>query len=273
MSIDLSVVTPCFNKAQHLINHFVSLGAQTFPHDRFESIIVDDGSNDHTLPVVREARRVFDFPIRYFYLDRPGYTPAPLAWNVGIKRARADIIVQAGPDTIMAKDALEKHYSYQTLGLDNLYVFGRCYRIHSHMAQALLSTVNWQEDFHSLQQLMIQEYHHSRYWSVPYCASLRKKWFEQLRGYDEGYPEVFPDDSDMIVRLWAIGVETFNAEDIWAAHQYHEQRDPVCGPGCPCPLVQKSKTWPGSNMQYHGSEADLVRNPESWGEFDGIQEI
>jgi glycosyltransferase involved in cell wall biosynthesis len=243
------------------------MGSQTFPHDQFEIIVLDDGSSDHTLPVIREARKIFDFRIRYFYLDRPGYTPAPLAWNYGIKRAEAPIVIQAGPDTIAAKDALELHHTYQTMGVDNLYVFGRCYRIHSPLAQALINTVNWQEQFSALETLFISEYHHSQYWSVPYLASLHKKWFEQLHGYDESYPEIFPDDSDMVVRLWASGVQTFNAQDIWGAHQWHVQTDPVCGPDCPCPLAQKSKTWPRAEMKYNGSSEDLVRNPAGWGEF------
>ena len=140
--MDLSVIVPSFNKGHHLVNHLASLGSQTFPHDRFEVIIVDDGSTDHTLPVVREARKVFDYDIRYFYLDRPGYTPAPLAWNFGIRQARSDIIVQMGPDTIAAKDALELHYAYQTMGADHLYVFGVCYNISTPMAQNLIKTVS-----------------------------------------------------------------------------------------------------------------------------------
>jgi glycosyltransferase involved in cell wall biosynthesis len=272
-TVDLSIITPCFNKADHLINHLSSLGSQTYSPERFEVIVVDDGSNDHTLPVVREARKVFDYPIRYFYLDRPGYTPAPLAWNFGIRQAKADIIVQMGPDTIAAKDALELHYAYQTMGPDHLYVFGRCYQIGSPFAQYLMDTVKWQENFRELESVFISEYHHSRYWSVPYLASIHKKWFEQLRGYDESYDQVFPDDSDMIVRLWAAGVETFNAEDIFGAHQWHEQHDPQCPTDCPCPLHAKSKTSPGPDMKYNGTPEDLVRNPNSWGEFPGAKEL
>jgi len=271
--MDLSVIVPSFNKGHHLVNHLASLGSQTFPHDRFEVIIVDDGSTDHTLPVVREARKVFDYDIRYFYLDRPGYTPAPLAWNFGIRQARSDIIVQMGPDTIAAKDALELHYAYQTMGADHLYVFGVCYNISTPMAQNLIKTVNWQENFRELESLFISEYHHARYWSVPYLASIQKKWFEQLRGYDESFTDhVFPDDSDMIVRLWAAGVESFNAEDIFGAHQWHEQHDPQCPQDCQCPLHMKDKTHPGPDMKYNGTPEDLVRNLVSWGEFPGAEE-
>lgn len=272
--MDLSVVVPSFNKAPHLVNHLASLGSQTFGHERFEVIIVDDGSNDTTYPVVREARKIFDYEIRYFYLDRPGYTPAPLAWNFGIRQARADIIVQMGPDTIAAKDALELHYAYQTMGAEHLYCFGRCYNIHSPVAQNLLKTVDWQQDFRQLESLFISEYHHSKYWSVPYLASIQKKWFFQLRGYDEGFMDhVFPDDSDMIVRLWAVGVETFNAEDIFGAHQYHEQSDPQCPENCQCPLHLLDKTHPGPDMKFNGREEDLVRNLDHWGEFEGAEEL
>jgi glycosyltransferase involved in cell wall biosynthesis len=273
MAIELSVICPTFNRADHLVNHLVSLGSQTFPHDQFESLIIDDGSTDHTFPVVREARRLFDFPIRYIYLPRPEKNPPTVAWNVGIRQARADILVQAGPDTIMAKDALELHYAYQTMGADHLYVFGRCYRIHTPFAQSRLKYVDWTENFRLLETLFITEYHHSTYWSVPYLASIQRKWFEQIRGYDESWPEFWPDDSDMDVRLWAIGVETFNAPDIFGAHQWHEENDMVCTPDCGCPLVTKDKTQPGPDLKYNGTPEDLVRNPEHWGEVPGMEEL
>lgn len=273
MSIDLSVLTPTYNRADHLVNHLVSLGSQTFDHSRFESIIIDDGSTDNTFAVIRDARRFFDFTIRHIYLPRPEKNPPTVAWNVGIRHARAAIVVQAGPDTIMAKDALEMHHAYQTMGADHLYVFGRCYRIHSPFAQSRLNTVKWQENFRELEGLFISEYHHSTYWSVPYLASIHKQWFERVRGYDESWPEFWPDDSDMDVRLWAIGVESFNAQDIWGAHQWHEENDMTCDAGCQCPLRTKDHTQPGADMQYHGTLEDLIRNDENWGIVPGMEEL
>ena len=58
-----------------------------------------------------------------------------------------------------------------------------------------------------------------------------------------------------------------------AAHQWHEQRDPVCPENCQCPLHSKCLTSPGVEMRYNGKPEDLVRNLDGWGEYEGAEEI
>lgn len=102
-------------------------------------------------------------------------------------------------------------------------------------------------------------------------AAIHKSRLEAIGGYDESYVEPWPEDEDLWVRLEAIGVYAINALDIWAAHQFHEQKDPPCGEGCPCPLWQKSRTYPGQS-KYNGLPDDIVRNPNGWGECPGAIE-
>lgn len=269
----LSVLIPTFDRAEHLINCLISIGNQTFPHDKFEILICDDGSKDQTFGVIQEAKRTFDFPIRAWYLDRPERTTACLAWNFLVRKAKAPILVLLGAHMIMAKNALELHYKYQQESeFGNLFVFGRAYRVHSVLAQSLLNSVNWRENFQALEELFISEYHHSQYWEVPYCASIHKKWIDQIHGWDEDWNEIWPDDSDLLVRLKAIGVQSINALDILSAHQFHgEQIDPICGPECKCPLVHLGHTWPGPELEWHGEEKDIIRNQYLWGEFSALE--
>jgi glycosyltransferase involved in cell wall biosynthesis len=267
MSYDLSVVIPTYNKAAHLRRNLLSLSVQTFAHDCFEALVVDDGSTDATRRVVEEARQQYDYAIRYFFLNRPWPAASALPVNYGIVRAAAPVIIHAGADTILAKDALALLHDYIHGSDGDLMVFGRCYHVHSHMANALLDHVPWTQDIHVLESIFCQEYHHSPYWRVPMLSALPKIWYERLHGFDEGFEERWPDDDDLWVRLEASGVTALNPPDVWAAHQYHPSVDPACGDGCRCPLSQTSKTHPGPNLKYNGTPEAIVRNPEHWGQF------
>lgn len=267
MPNDLSVIVPAYNKAGPLRLNLASLANQTLEHARFEILVIDDGSTDHTKRIVDEARALYDLQIRYWYLNRPDYGTAALPWNFGAKRAQAEIIVQAGADMLLARDALALLLEYVADSDGATQVFGHAYSVHSPLSQAMLDHVHWQTDIHVLETLLITAYHHASYWRVPLLAALPKVWFERLRGYDESYEGRWPDDADFWVRLEASGVKGMNPPDVWAAHQFHVQVDPPCGEGCECPLYQKGKTWPGPEMRYQGTPEDLVRNQASWGEY------
>lgn len=272
MSIELSVCIPAFNKADALGNNLLSLMNQTFPHDRFEALICDDGSTDETHEVVQEAKQHCDFRIRYFYLNRPERSTAALPWNYCIRRAEAPVIVQAGADVILAKDALELLAMYVADTDGNTQVFGQAYNIHSPLAQALLEHVPWLDDIHSLESILVSSYHHSAYWTVPMLAALPKTCFERLGGYDESFKGRYPDDSWFWVRFQASGGNALNPPEVWGAHQWHVQVDPPCGENCPCPLWQKGRTFPGPTMKFNGDPKDLIVNPDGWGEFADSEE-
>ena len=268
----ISVICASFNKDEHLINQILSLANQTFPHDQFEYLLADDGSNDRTFAVVQEAKRTFDFPIRAFHFNRPPDSVCTLPYNFLIKQAKAPIILHTQADIMFARDAIEWHLKYQEQS-ENIFVFGRCYQIHSEVVQALLNTVPWRENFQSLEELFITEYHHSQYWNVPYNASIQKKWLEQIRGYDESYNARWAADSDLVIRLEHIGVQMVNAPEIFSAHQYHIHYDHVCESTCKCPLRIIDMTEVGQEMKYNGYEENIVRNKDCWGEFPNILEI
>jgi len=62
----VSIVVPTRNRARLLRDCIVSLMQQDLPADRYEIIVVDDGSTDETPDVVREIRRRTNRPdIRY----------------------------------------------------------------------------------------------------------------------------------------------------------------------------------------------------------------
>src|SRR5437867_11350689 len=78
---DVSVVVPTHDQADLLRENLRSLVDQTLPKDSYETVVVDDGSTDHTAAVLRE----FAGPVRIVQL--PANRGGGLAGNEGFRHA------------------------------------------------------------------------------------------------------------------------------------------------------------------------------------------
>lgn len=102
MQADISVIIPLYNKGQIIERTIKSVLYQTYPH--FELIIVDDGSTDNSVEVVRQFD---DNRIRLF--QQPNAGPSA-ARNTGVRYAQTDWIVFLDGDDELLPDAL-KHFN------------------------------------------------------------------------------------------------------------------------------------------------------------------
>jgi glycosyltransferase involved in cell wall biosynthesis len=100
----VSVIIPAFNYGRYLGSALESILAQTY--EDFEIIIVDDGSTDNTLEVVRGFT---DPRIKYIYQENKGL---PGARNTGIKAAQGKYIAFLDADDLWHPCKLEKQVSF-----------------------------------------------------------------------------------------------------------------------------------------------------------------
>jgi glycosyltransferase involved in cell wall biosynthesis len=100
--IELSVVIPTLNRKE-ILN--VTLGAlfdQTYPKERYEVMVVDDGSTDGTEQVVRATRAK--------YLRQVAGKRGPTAANnLGIRNAEGQIILFMNDDVLASPQLIEEH--------------------------------------------------------------------------------------------------------------------------------------------------------------------
>lgn len=108
MALTCTVVVPTYNRAGLLARLLESLGQQDIGADRFEVIVVDDGSTDGTWQLLTGIR--MSFPLRAFWQRNQG--PA-VARNVAINAAAGDVIVTLDDDVIAAPDLLRRHLEAQ----------------------------------------------------------------------------------------------------------------------------------------------------------------
>ena len=105
----ISVVIPTHNRADTLIRTLSSIEQQNLQGVDFEVIVVDDGSKDNTAIQVEDFKKNAKINVRYYYQDNSG--PAN-ARNSGVEKAKGDIILFCGDDSIFDKDMIRQHYAY-----------------------------------------------------------------------------------------------------------------------------------------------------------------
>ena len=79
----ISIVVPTFNRCHTIERCLNSILKQDYPSQRIEIIVVDDGSNDNTLGILRHYQHAHN--IRVFRQENRGVSAAR---NLGLKHAR-----------------------------------------------------------------------------------------------------------------------------------------------------------------------------------------
>ncbi|GBC99886.1 Putative glycosyltransferase EpsH [bacterium HR17] len=113
----VSVVVPTYNRVGLLLQLLESLPKQTYPKDRFEVVIVDDGSTDETEQVFRAFAQTAPFSV--VYLRQPRKGPAA-ARNLGIRHSRGEIVAFADSDVTVAEDWITNAVKYFENGVDGV---------------------------------------------------------------------------------------------------------------------------------------------------------
>ena len=99
-SCGISVVVPTLNRATQLTALLADLEGQTFPSERLEVIVVDDGSVDDTAHVLSAAR---SYSLRSWRESRVG---AAAARNVAARVASGEVLVFLDDDMRLERDYL-----------------------------------------------------------------------------------------------------------------------------------------------------------------------
>jgi len=96
----VTVIVPARNEEAHLADCLAAIGAQDYPADRLEVLVVDGGSRDGTHAA---ARRWADADSRFRLLENPrGQVAAGL--NLGVAAARGEILLRIDAHTLPAPD-------------------------------------------------------------------------------------------------------------------------------------------------------------------------
>ncbi len=104
-SVEISVVIATYNRVEHLKRCLEALRNQTLEKEKYEIIVVDDGSRDGTVAFLQNLRWPDGPAFRYVLGSHRG--PAG-ARNIGVRQARGRIVTFLDDDTIAEAQLLEK---------------------------------------------------------------------------------------------------------------------------------------------------------------------
>jgi glycosyltransferase involved in cell wall biosynthesis len=167
---EVSIVVPCYNGGPFLDHLLASLAGQTFRD--FETIIVDDGSNEET----RAKLAALDPSVIVIRQDNRGLSAAR---NTGFKRARAQLVLPLDCD-----DALEPDFLAETVAAmrqaapDVGFAF-----THERMMGARTGIMPIY--LNPFEQLFTN--------SLTYCMLMRKAAWRAVGGYDESMRNGYED--------------------------------------------------------------------------------
>jgi len=105
MAFDASLVIPTYNKRDFLELTLASLVNQTYIHDKFEVIVVDDGSADGTDELFSASTH---FPLQLVYVKQEN-AGRSAARNAGIVKAQGEKIIFIDDDQIVPPQFIESH--------------------------------------------------------------------------------------------------------------------------------------------------------------------
>lgn len=219
----LTVVIPTYNRAPVLKKVLEGYLAQRTPDAIHELLVVDDGSTDDTESMVNEISRRAPFPIRCFRQENKG--PAA-ARNLGIREARADIILFTDSDIVPRQDLVRQHLEWHQQNPET--------------PTAVLGYVTWPSDPEPTPFMRwygedgpLFAYHKfrgkrelSHHYFYTCNLSLKKQFLRSCGQFDEDFKQAAYEDLELGYRLSKAGLRLlYNPDAIAYHHQFFRFAD------------------------------------------------
>ncbi len=224
-NLPVTVIIPTYNRKDILRRCLNAFAHQSYPAEKYEIIVIDDGSTDGTEDLVKSFLNNYICPLRYLKQENKG--PAA-ARNLGIKNATGDVILFTGDDIIVQLNFLKEHMAWHDRYPDD--------------STAVLGHVTWSPDveitpfmrwlenggpqFHFWQIKDRIEVESSKYFYT--CnVSLKKRFLLSMNlFFDEDFPHAACEDAELGMRLEVKGlVLKYNKNAIGYHDHYASLRD------------------------------------------------
>lgn len=175
-SVAVSVITPCYNSADYVIETLESLSTQTFPN--FEIIAIDDGSTDNTLQILQEYAKKEP---RLHVISQENTYVIQARMNA-VQQATGKYLIFLDSDDKLAPTYIEKCVTAAENGADIVYSNLQCFEASNEIADLT---------FNLLRLLTIN--------TIYIGALIRKEKFDAVGGFDTSMRDF--EDWELWIRL------------------------------------------------------------------------
>lgn len=189
----VSVVIPAYNAAERLPTALDSVQAQTYPPEKLEVIVVDDGSTDDTAAVARERLRASPMETQVMSVENGGPSRAR---NLGWRSSSAEWIQFLDDDDVLATAKIEQQASAaQTAPADVAVLYSDWKRVQANESPQTGTTQSPRvRSDHAFADLISTEgFIHLG------SALFRQSWLERVDGFEEQYWLI--EDVHLLLRL------------------------------------------------------------------------
>ena len=214
----LSVVIPTKDRAPALARTLDALEAQEVGGAKVEAIVIDNGSRDATVGLLRERVSGSAIPLRL--LEQPSGGPAA-ARNAAVAAATGEVLLFLGDDTEPEDSGLLRaHLDLHAARPEEAY--GVLGRITWSQRSPVTPFMRWLENggpqFHYF-ELQPGPVDAANYFYSSH-ASLKRSLFERVGGFDERFPGAAVEDTELGVRLGDAGLELDYHPDLLVLHDH-----------------------------------------------------
>ena len=220
---ELSVVIATYNRPESLVRILGELAAQTIAKDRYEVVVVDDGSKAAVAPFVDAFLATYEGKALRVHVERQKNAGAAAARQRGAELAKGGIIVILDDDMLVPRAFLESHLAAH-VGQDRRVVMGRL------KADGKLAEMPLFERFYAqmLDRTADQVRSQKKVLRGPdlYTGnlSLGRALFFEAGGFDTSFGQI--EDAELGVRLEKCGATFHLSEDAFTVHASdHTSRD------------------------------------------------
>jgi len=223
----VSLILPSYRRPELLDLGLLSIASQRSIHD-LEVIVVNDGIRDNTSNIAKQY--LPNLNIRYIFSGyrnlgkEPKFRSPSVAMNIGIKKARGDIVIFSCPEMFHLNNVIDllvtpliedKNY----LASPKHIYFDNNDDVRKYISEA--RTLKWGDSvLKTLESGTKRTEYASR---LPFCMAMWKSKIVEIGGYDEEFSGWACDDDDIVERLILNGMK-YKYTEGKIIHLYHKKQ-------------------------------------------------
>lgn len=205
----ISIIIPTYNRPRALARCLASLDSVDYPRERFDVVVVDDGSNSSLRDIIAKYSTCY----RLYYLRQHNQGPAT-ARNAGAEYAQGEFLAFIDDDCVMEPAWLREMARATAMSVDSL--FG------GHTTNALKTNI-----YSSASQTLVDflyGYFLVRKSPLRFFTSnnlmMRRKPFLEIGGFHGGFPLAAAEDRELSFRWISRGGDLQFVPDAIVLHHH-----------------------------------------------------